>query len=112
MNVKTRKAIRRIRAKRPRKGDLDRAGRHWEREREQAALRPVLAEPRKRARAPLTGPSWPRTDDQRKQSRPLIVEHPLRHLKRLCGSRAYLELARIGNNRQALAYRISELEAM
>ncbi len=34
---------------------------------------------RRRAFVPAD-PSWPRTDDQRKQSRPMIVIRPLKHL--------------------------------
>lgn len=45
------------------------------------------------------GPTWPHTDDQREQSRPLLVAHPLRHLKQALkeAPRAYAEAMACAN---------------
>lgn len=43
-----------------------------------AATAPKFPKPRKRKPKAGTGPSWPRTDDQKAQSRPLIVIKPVR----------------------------------
>lgn len=39
---------------------------------------PQFASERKHNRAPVAKPTWPATDNQRKQSRPLICERPMR----------------------------------
>lgn len=41
---------------------------------------PKFAPERRRKPSAGSGPTWPRTKDQRKQSRPLIVVHPIRQM--------------------------------
>lgn len=67
----------------------------WEAHRNQGQ-RPKFDAERKRRPAPRVPPSWPGTKDQRKQSRPMIVIRPIKHLdpprrdirgvRRMCGT--------------------------
>lgn len=45
---------------------------------QQSAPAPQFVTERKHKRAPVAKPTWPATDNQRKQSRPLIYERPMR----------------------------------
>lgn len=49
-------------------------------EHEDQGQRPKFKAERRRRTPARHGPSWPATRDQRKQSRPLIVIRPLKHL--------------------------------
>lgn len=49
---------------------------------------PKFATPRKRKPKDPIAPTWPRTEDQKAQSRPLVLVHPLRHIDPLSPAKA------------------------
>jgi hypothetical protein len=65
-----------------------------------AAPGPKFPKERKRKPAKAHGPTWPRTEDQKAQSRPLIVIKPIRQIKQMDRSAERLyakELAAAGS---------------
>ena len=76
MNQKLVKAKKRLLEGRGRKGDNERVERHYK----ALDARPVakFEKERKRKVKPAIPPTWPKREDQKKQSRPLIVIKPVR----------------------------------
>ncbi len=61
-------------------------------EHEDQGQHPKFKAERKRKPARGHPPTWPRTKDQRKQSRPVIVLHPVKQLRRMGMGGALLDM--------------------
>lgn len=80
MNAKLAKSLRRIARNKAQPIDLARAMAHDERQRRKlSSAKPLRI--RERPPKPGRAPTWPATKDQRRQQRPAIVAHPMRHLR-------------------------------
>ena len=78
MNGKKARALRRIHDGVPTDADRLIYARHGRRHAAMAAVAPKPLEVRARKPKKPIAPTWPRTDDQRAQSRPVIVVRPVR----------------------------------
>ena len=98
MNGKKARALRKILGIVPHKKSAARSAYKAAKRHHDNGQHPKFAEPRALKQKAAVTPSWPKTLDQKRQSRPLIVLHPVRQMCAGKSERRKAEIRRAFNN--------------